>query len=102
MVHILPSIAIALLYEPFMSWDSPQCPCVAQVQKAYEAVIGVLHLIPSNLDVSLVVTPLLALCVDLITGMCRAHDFLVHCPPLGEWWRSTFGTRWTVRPSVWR
>jgi len=31
------------------------------MQQSYEAIVGLLHLIPSNLDVSLITTSLLAL-----------------------------------------
>jgi hypothetical protein len=33
MVHVIPNIALGLLYEPFMKWDSPSCPCVVTVQR---------------------------------------------------------------------
>ncbi|KAK8866110.1 hypothetical protein IAR55_001261 [Kwoniella newhampshirensis] len=59
-VHVLPNIALCLLYEPFAEWDSPN-PALQVLQKAYEAIIGTLHLIPSNLDVTMAFTPLMIL-----------------------------------------
>ncbi|GFZ45511.1 hypothetical protein JCM24511_03237 [Saitozyma sp. JCM 24511] len=76
MVHVIPNIALGLLYEPFMKWDSPSCPCVVTVQRAYEAVIGVLHLIPSNLDISLVMTPLLSFSLYTVGRMIT--DYVQH------------------------
>ncbi|ORY29350.1 hypothetical protein BCR39DRAFT_532444 [Naematelia encephala] len=66
MVHILPNIALCLINEPFVDWRAHINSPLTQVQKSYEAMIGVLHLIPSNLDVSLIFTSLLAFC--LYTG----------------------------------
>jgi hypothetical protein len=61
MVHILPNIALCTLYEPFVDWDSAIDRYLPSIQRAYEGVVGMLHLIPSNLDVSLIMTSLLAL-----------------------------------------
>lgn len=59
-LHIFPNVALALLYEPFIEWK-PSNQCLKVTQQAYEAILGVLHLIPSNLDVTMIFTPLIAL-----------------------------------------
>ncbi|WVR06053.1 hypothetical protein IAU60_003081 [Kwoniella sp. DSM 27419] len=58
-IHIIPNIAICLVYEPFVQWQ-PYDPATIAMQKAYESIVSVLHLIPSNLDITLIMTPLLA------------------------------------------
>ncbi|ORX37390.1 hypothetical protein BD324DRAFT_446614 [Kockovaella imperatae] len=60
MIHIMPNLSLALIYEAMLDWDNPNPYCVQQIQKAFEGIIGVLYLIPTNLDVSLVLTSLLA------------------------------------------
>lgn len=61
-VHIFPNLSMILLYEPFLDWDkpAPNMPAVLAVQRAFEAIMGLIHLIPSQLDITLVLTPLLA------------------------------------------
>ncbi|WVQ82757.1 hypothetical protein IAT38_004889 [Cryptococcus sp. DSM 104549] len=58
-IHILPSIAIIIMHEPFIEWE-PSNPSLMASHKAYEAALGILHLIPSNLDVTMIFTPLMA------------------------------------------
>lgn len=58
-LHIFPNIALALMFEPFIEWK-PSDQCLKVTQQAYEAILGVLHLIPSNLDVTMIFTPLIA------------------------------------------
>lgn len=57
----MPNIALLMLYEPFINWEEPQLGSVMHMHKAYEAIIGILHLIPSNVDISLVLTADLAM-----------------------------------------
>lgn len=65
-VHVYPNVALAMLHEPFADWDgAEENDSLRQVQKAFEAVTGVLHLIPSQLDVSFLFTPVL--CFSLFT-----------------------------------
>ncbi|KAE8542809.1 hypothetical protein D1P53_000872 [Cryptococcus gattii VGV] len=59
-LHIFPNVALALLYEPFIEWK-PSNQCLKVTRQAYETILGVLHLIPSNLDVTMIFTPLIAL-----------------------------------------
>lgn len=61
-VHIFPNLATMLLYEPFMDWDNktPNMSAVHVVQRSFESIMGLVHLIPSQLDITLVLTPLLA------------------------------------------
>ncbi|GMK56536.1 hypothetical protein CspeluHIS016_0303760 [Cutaneotrichosporon spelunceum] len=62
-VHVFPNLALMLLHEPFMEWDSgngPNMQAVAAVQSGFERIMGIVHLIPSQLDLSVVVTPILA------------------------------------------
>ena len=54
MIHIIPNVALCLIHEPFVDWQSDTTVCLDLMQRGYEAVLGVLHLIPSNLDVSLI------------------------------------------------
>jgi hypothetical protein len=61
LVHVLPHVALCLLHEPFVNWRSPVSHTLAKMQQSYEAIVGLLHLIPSNLDISLITTSLLAL-----------------------------------------
>ena len=61
MIHILPNIGLCQLYEPFVCWDEAKNEPLHQIQKAYETTVGLLHLIPSNLDVSLIMSPMMAL-----------------------------------------
>lgn len=59
-VHIYPNVALAVINEPFVDWDSPaDSEQLRTIQKAFEAVTGVLHLVPTQLDVSLIFSPLL-------------------------------------------
>lgn len=62
-VHVFPNLSLMLLHEPFMDWDEgsgPNMAAVAAVQGAFERIMGLVHLIPSQLDITLVFTPLLA------------------------------------------
>lgn len=60
-IHLLPNLATLLLHEQFVDWKGAETPSHRQMQKAFEAVVGFIHLIPSQLDVSLLMNPLLAL-----------------------------------------
>lgn len=62
-VHVFPNLALMLLHEPFMEWENEEGPnmgAVAAVQSAFERIMGIIHLIPSQLDITIVFTPLLA------------------------------------------
>lgn len=61
LVHVLPNIAFCLIQEPFVEWKNPSAQGVQHIQKSYEGVVGMLHLVPTNLDVSLIMTPVMAL-----------------------------------------
>ena len=51
-----------MLHEPFVNdWDASGSPVVSQIERSCQSIVGVLHLIPSNLDVTLVMTTVLAL-----------------------------------------
>jgi hypothetical protein len=60
-VHLLPNLATILLHEQFIDWKGPESPSHHQMQKAFEGVVGFIHLIPSQLDVTLMLNPLLCL-----------------------------------------
>lgn len=60
---MLPNIALCMLYEPFVDWEEKVSQPLNMIERAHQSVIGVLHLVPSTLDVSLVITSVLALCV---------------------------------------
>lgn len=60
-IHLYPNLATVLLHEQFVDWKGPESPSHRQMQKAFEAVVGFIHLIPSQLDVSLMLNPVLAL-----------------------------------------
>lgn len=60
-LHVMPNIALLMLYEPFADWDQPQLGGVQCMLAAYEGIMGILHLIPSNVDVSYILTSDLAL-----------------------------------------
>lgn len=62
-LHIFPNTALLLLHEPLIDWKGPENSAMRQVQKSFEAIVGLLHLIPSQLDLSLVLTPLLIFCL---------------------------------------
>ncbi|WVF70289.1 hypothetical protein IAT40_005078 [Kwoniella sp. CBS 6097] len=81
-IHIIPNIAICLIHEPFLQW-SPYDPATVVTQKAYESVMSVLHLIPSNLDVTLILTPFLAF--SLYTLGRFTVDFIHHTAQTGQY-----------------
>lgn len=60
MVNVLPNVALIMAYEQFVDWKGPDSFQIEATQKASEAIIGLLHLIPSNLDIGLVMTSVLA------------------------------------------
>lgn len=62
-LHIFPNTALLLLHEPLIDWKGPENSAMRQVQKSFEAIVGLLHLIPSQLDLSHVLTPLLIFCL---------------------------------------
>ncbi|WWD17684.1 hypothetical protein CI109_102125 [Kwoniella shandongensis] len=74
-IHIIPNICMCLLHEPFLEWN-PQDPALNAVQKAYEGIIGTLHLIPSNLDVTVVFTPMMTFSLYTIGRVVA--DFVSH------------------------
>lgn len=45
-----------MMYEQFADWKQPNSVAVMQMQRAYESVVGVVHLIPSNLDLGIIMT----------------------------------------------
>lgn len=62
LIHILPNVALCLIHEPFVDWNAAeQNHAMTQVQKGFEGVLGILHLIPSNLDMTLVAGTLMVL-----------------------------------------
>jgi hypothetical protein len=54
---MMPNIALLMLYEPFLSDEVGR----ASMLNAYESVLEIVHLIPSNMDVSYIMTSDLAL-----------------------------------------
>jgi hypothetical protein len=54
-------VALCVLYEPFVDWQGPKNLATEHLQRHYEAVIGVLHVIPSDLDVTLIMTTTMTL-----------------------------------------
>ncbi|OCF37649.1 hypothetical protein I316_00776 [Kwoniella heveanensis BCC8398] len=85
-IHIIPNIAICLIHEPFLQW-SPYDPATVVTQKAYDSVMSVLHLIPSNLDVTLILTPFLAF--SLYTLGRFVVDFIHHAAQTGQYQMAT-------------
>ncbi|WWC99861.1 hypothetical protein V866_006770 [Kwoniella sp. B9012] len=80
-IHLIPNIATCLLHEPFMQW-LPYDPSTMAVQRAYDSIMAVLHLIPSNLDITLILTPFLAL--SLYTVGRFISDFTRHAESTGQ------------------
>ncbi|WVQ82737.1 hypothetical protein IAT38_004869 [Cryptococcus sp. DSM 104549] len=74
-IHILPSIAVAIMHEPFLQW-TPTDPATLMTQKACEEIVGILHLIPSNLDVATIMTPLMLYTLNAV-GLILC-DFVKH------------------------
>lgn len=52
----MPHMAIIILNERFIDWEQPDRYGLPHAMRAVDAIIGTLHLIPSNLDVSQVLT----------------------------------------------
>ena len=61
LMYILPSLALCLLQEPFAQWSENFDPITTSIQQSCEDIMRLLHLIPTNLDISLIMTPLVAL-----------------------------------------
>ncbi|WRT64339.1 uncharacterized protein IL334_001271 [Kwoniella shivajii] len=80
-IHLIPNIGTCLLYEPFLLWQ-PYDPATITIQRAYDSIMTVLHLIPSNLDITLVLTPFLAL--SLFTVGRFVADFIKHADSTGQ------------------
>ncbi|WVW82507.1 hypothetical protein I302_104518 [Kwoniella bestiolae CBS 10118] len=80
-IHLIPNIAVCLLHEPFIQWV-PYDPSTMVVQRAYDTIMAVLHLIPSNLDITLVLTPFLAL--SLYTVGRFISEFIKHAESAGH------------------
>ncbi|WWC66231.1 uncharacterized protein I206_100132 [Kwoniella pini CBS 10737] len=80
-IHLIPNIATCLLHEPFMQWQ-PYDPSTITVQRAYDNIMAVLHLIPSNLDITLILTP--ALAMSLCTIGHFISDFIKHADALKQ------------------
>ncbi|BEI81130.1 hypothetical protein CcaverHIS002_0202900 [Cutaneotrichosporon cavernicola] len=62
-VHVFPNLALMLLHEPFMEWgneEGPNMGAIAAVQNAFERIMGIVHLVPSQLDITMLFTPMLA------------------------------------------
>ncbi|WVQ82738.1 hypothetical protein IAT38_004870 [Cryptococcus sp. DSM 104549] len=83
-IHVLPNIAVAIMHEPFLQW-TPTDPATLMTQKACEEIVGILHLIPSNLDVATIMTPLtlytlnavgLVLC-DLVKHALKSQSYVM-------------------------
>jgi hypothetical protein len=78
-IHLLPNLATVLLHEQFVDWKGPESPSHRQMQKAFEAVVGFIHLIPSQLDITLMLNPLLVFSLFTIGKtinrfIIRAHE----------------------------
>ncbi|TXT08720.1 hypothetical protein VHUM_02848 [Vanrija humicola] len=58
-LHVFPNTAILLLHEQFVDWTGRETAAHSQIQKAFEAIVGYIHLVPSQLDISHLLTPLL-------------------------------------------
>ncbi|WWC58782.1 uncharacterized protein I303_101326 [Kwoniella dejecticola CBS 10117] len=80
-IHLIPNVATCLLHEPFMLWQ-PYDPSTIIVQRAYDNIMAVLHLIPSNLDIALILTPSLAM--SLYTVGRFITDFIKHADSLKQ------------------
>ncbi|CAK9783182.1 hypothetical protein CC85DRAFT_287591 [Cutaneotrichosporon oleaginosum] len=90
-VHVFPNLALMLLYEPFMGWDSAEGPnmsAVAAVQGAFERIMGLLHLIPSQLDITIVFTPLLAFSMFTVGRIVSKFAFRAKQYALAMRWRA--------------
>ncbi|WVQ77010.1 hypothetical protein IAR50_006689 [Cryptococcus sp. DSM 104548] len=74
-IHILPHVAIAILHDGFIRWEATDTS-YQTVQKSYEAILGILHLIPSNLDVTMIFTPLMAFTLHTVGRIIA--DYVVH------------------------
>ncbi len=61
LIHVMPNIALCMLYEPFVDFRDPLSKPITILERAIQSIIGVLHLIPTNLDVSLIITSVFAL-----------------------------------------
>lgn len=60
-IHIMPQVTLLMLYEQFADWEKPNSVAIMQMQRAYESVVGIVHLIPSNLDVSIIMNSMMCL-----------------------------------------
>ncbi|KAL1406004.1 hypothetical protein Q8F55_007687 [Vanrija albida] len=58
-LHVFPNLAILLLHEQFVDWTGRETAAHSQIQKAFEAIVGYIHLVPSQLDITHLLTPLL-------------------------------------------
>ncbi|TYJ52723.1 hypothetical protein B9479_006657 [Cryptococcus floricola] len=74
-IHILPHVAIAAMHEGFIQWG-PTNTSYQIVQKSYEAVLGILHLIPSNLDVTMIFSPLMIFTMHTVGRIIA--DYVTH------------------------
>lgn len=66
MVHIFPNVALICLYEPFIRREPSSNQPAMVVQQALEAVVSVLHMIPSNLELSKLFNSMIVLYVWII------------------------------------
>ncbi|WVN89104.1 uncharacterized protein L203_104320 [Cryptococcus depauperatus CBS 7841] len=80
-IHIFPNLAMAILHQDFIKWEQSD-PSMMAVLKACEAVLGLLHLIPSNLDVTVIFTPLMTFSLYNI-GRIMA-DFVRYASTTGQ------------------
>jgi len=64
LVHILPCLTWSLLQEPFASWENAQDAYATNIHQSCQTVMEIWHSIPSNLDLCLFMTPLVALLVQ--------------------------------------
>lgn len=55
----MPNIAIMMLHQPFIDWEQPHIYGLPPILKAIDTIMAILHLIPSNFDVSLVMNGVL-------------------------------------------
>ncbi|KAL7419252.1 hypothetical protein Q5752_006089 [Cryptotrichosporon argae] len=65
MVHVLPHVGLMLLHDLFVDWQGPENASLNQLQRAYEAVLAFVHLIPPQVDIAHVMTP--AMCMSFYT-----------------------------------
>ncbi|EIW72570.1 hypothetical protein TREMEDRAFT_36788, partial [Tremella mesenterica DSM 1558] len=73
-IHILPNLSLALLYEPFVQTQNAETDdALYKIRRACDSIIGILHLIPTNLDVATIMTPVIGFSLYSV-GRLIAND----------------------------